>query len=93
MLAGGKPLACGRFVRGEAVLPGPFAPKLGRDGQIKYVLFALAAEAWRIPAFLLLQRVAVRTGHNEMRERLDSSLMGYTEAEVDAWCVRSFPSA
>ncbi|MBB4845120.1 hypothetical protein HNP55_003666 [Paucibacter oligotrophus] len=86
-------VASGRFVRAEAVLSGPFSPRLRRDFRAKYVLFALAAEAWRIPAFLLVQRVAERTGHNEMRERLVSSLLGYTDAEIDAWCARSFPKA
>jgi hypothetical protein len=81
----------GRFVRDEVVYNQGFHAGLGRDAQIKYVFFALAEEAWRIPALRLVQSVFRRTGrHTEEIERMESSLLGYTAEEVDAWCDHQF---
>ena len=81
----------GRFVREETVLVGEYHPTLGRDVRLRYVLFALRAEAWRIPAFLLAQDVRRRMGrHSEDIERFESSLLGYTPEEIDAWCNHLF---
>jgi hypothetical protein len=77
----------GRFVRSEAVFNFGFNQRIGRDAQIKYVLYALSTEAWRIHAFILLKRVTLKTKRNpEEIERMESLLLGYTDEEVDAWC-------
>ncbi len=48
-------VANGKFVRGESDIAGPYSQKLGRETIIKYVLFALKKEEWRINAMLLLK--------------------------------------
>jgi len=81
----------GAFVRGEALLEDRYLPQLGRVAIIKNVLFAVRDEAWRIPAFLLTQRVFYRTRtHTEQLQRMQSELLGYTAEEIDAWCDHRF---
>lgn len=82
----------GRFVRSEEIFSAEFHPELGRKAQIKYVFFALAEEAWRIPALALLLRVCyqMNSRHPEEIERIESSLLGYTQEEIDAWCDYRF---
>jgi len=83
----------GDFVRGEALIEDRYLPQLGRVAIIKNVLFATRDEAWRIPAFLLTQRVFYRTRtYTEQLERMQSELLGYTAEEIDAWCDHQFGS-
>ena len=83
----------GLFVRGEETYTGDFHPGLNRNVQIKYVFFALAREAWRIPAISLLLRVRylMNSWQSEEVERMESFLLGYTAEEIDAWCNHRFP--
>lgn len=81
----------GRFVRSEEVLNFGYDGRLGREAIIKYVFFAQASEAWRIPAMILVKKVFLRTGRNpEEMERIESHLLGYTDEEVDAWCCKVY---
>lgn len=82
----------GVFVRGEATFTGRFVASLNRDERIKYVFFATASQAWRIPAISLLLRIRYQTGNwqSEEFERMEASLLGYTDEEVDAWCDHRF---
>jgi len=81
----------GRFIRGEHTFDLGYDEKLGIEAKLKYVFFAISSEAWRIPAFILLKSVFLKTGRNpEELERMESRLLGYTEAEVDAWCDRMY---
>lgn len=76
---------------GEALFEDRYLPQLGRVAIIKNVLFAARDEAWRIPAFLLTQRVSYRTRtYTEQLERMQSELLGYTAEEIDAWCDHQF---
>lgn len=85
----------GLFVRGEETYTGTFHPGLKRNVRIKYVFFALAEEAWRIPALSFLLRVRYRmdSWHSEEMERMESFLLGYTDEEIDAWCDHCFRRA
>ena len=77
----------GAFVRDEVCYERDYLPKLGRKAVFKHVFFAVKQEAWRIPAFMLSERVCYRTGsHTEELERIQSELLGYTAEEIDAWC-------
>lgn len=78
----------GLFARGQETYEDDFHSGLGRNAQIKYVFFAVAAEAWRIPALSLLLRVRYqnKSHQSEDMERMESLLLGYTNEEVDAWC-------
>jgi hypothetical protein len=86
-------VSAGLFVRGEETYTGEFHPGLNRNIQIKYVFFALAREAWRIPAISLLLRVRyqMNSWQCEEVERMESFLLGYTADEIDAWCNHRFP--
>ncbi len=85
-------VASGQFVRGESDIAGPYSQKLGRETKIKYVLFALKEEEWRINAMLLLKKQHARTlAWNETCERIESALLGYTDEEIDTWCRKAFP--
>jgi hypothetical protein len=85
-------VANGRFVRSDETYTGEFHAGLGRNVNIKYVFFALAEEAWRIPALSLLLRIRYRMSswQSEEFERMESVLLGYTDEEVDAWCDHRF---
>jgi hypothetical protein len=85
----------GRFVRGAFLIEGEFIEKLGRNAQWQFVFFALAEEAWRIPAMIQLIQIRSRTPRmwqSEGLERYESSLLGYTSEEIDAWCDHRFRS-
>ena len=77
----------GQFVRGEFILDNGYAESIGRNALIKYVLFAHYAEAWRIPAMRLLKEsfIKAQCQWNEALERIEGTLLGYTDEEVTAW--------
>jgi hypothetical protein len=86
----------GRFIREEIVIEGlDHLPQLGKNAPIKYVLFAMTQEAWRIPAMILLKRSFRNSSYkwNETLERMESALLGYTDEEIDAWCKARFTAA
>ena len=87
-----KPLLANQSViRAEAIVQGPRSPKTGNRTNIKYVLFALRSEAWRMEAMLLLVEQHARTGEwNETCERMECFLLGYSDEETDAWCENRF---
>jgi hypothetical protein len=49
-----------------------------------HVFYARPAEAWRIDAFIAMLGAAAKSGWNEGFERLEGSLLGYTDAQTDA---------
>lgn len=83
----------GQFVHHSMVIEGEFMPALGRKIHSKYLFYALAEHAWRIPAMVQLIQIRNRTPvmwQSEGLERYESSLSGYTDEEVDAWCNHRF---
>jgi hypothetical protein len=75
----------GRFVKREYSEPmGPEAPPSPYRGS-RIVLYALAREAWRIDAYVLLRNVAMRTGWSEALTRIEGTLLGYEEWQNDAY--------
>ena len=83
----GPHISSGKFVRGEFILDMGYAEPLGRNALIKYVLFAQSAEAWRIPAMRLLKECFSKSKcrWNEALERIEGTLLGYTDEEIAAW--------
>jgi hypothetical protein len=79
----------GAFVRGEITLESGYSALLGRNAHIRYVFFALAAEAWRIPAMSLLRESFAKSKcpWNESLERFEGALLGYTDEEVTERCI------
>ena len=54
---------------------------------IRYVLYALKYQAWRMDAYIMLRNIAQKTGWNEALTRFEGSLLGYTEQENDAYAA------
>lgn len=50
--------------------------------------YAVKDEAWRIPAFLLLRKIQDKHVWNDALERLQGSLLGYTDAQNDEWLAK-----
>lgn len=75
----------GLFVKGELVIEMP-DPQLGRPSRVRYVLYALANEQWRVPAALLALRTRfkVTAMADEGLERLLCALLGYSDDETAA---------
>jgi len=47
--------------------------------------YALKDEAWRIPAFMLLKKATAQYPWSDALERLEGSLLGYTDEQNDEW--------
>lgn len=75
----------GLFVKGEEIL-GVSDPELGTPVRIRYVFYAVKAEAWRIPAAILAlrTRLSVNAMADEGLEKLLCALLGYTDEETQA---------
>jgi hypothetical protein len=78
-------VARGDFVKGEAMLELP-DPELGAPARVRYVLYALSDERWRIPAMVLALDLLGRTPGlaDEGLERMICALLGYTPEETAA---------
>jgi hypothetical protein len=75
----------GEFQKGEAILELADLEQ-GRAARVRYVLYAVKAEAWRIPAMLLALKThsSVPGLADEGLERLICALLGYTDEEAAA---------
>jgi hypothetical protein len=62
----------------------------GRCGQIKRILYALPAEAWRIKSMLLVQQVysSLRSGWHPDLDRVIGTLLGYSVDDIEAFVNR-----
>ena len=49
------------------------------------VLYALPEESWRINAYILLLKTSKKSGWSEGFERMEGSLLGYTDEQNDAY--------
>jgi hypothetical protein len=72
----------GRLVKRE-VIELPVDPV--RDSPMRIVCYALPTEQWRIDAYLLLYRVGMRFGWSESCERMEGTLLGYTDEQNDLY--------
>lgn len=74
-------VATGRFKKKE------YFEKLKQDSaiSIRRVLYALSSESWRIEAYILLLKTAQKSGWSEGFERMEGSLLGYTDIQNDAY--------
>jgi hypothetical protein len=55
---------------------------------VRHIFYARRGEEWRIDAYILLWGHLDHGPWNEMLERLDGSLLGYTDAQNDWWLAR-----
>jgi hypothetical protein len=56
----------------------------------RVVLYAREGEEWRIDAYILLKVTANKTGWNEGFERIEGSLLGYEEWQIDVHINKNF---
>jgi len=76
----------GQFIRQEHCLDGAYDPRLKRNVRVRYVFFALAEQAWRVPAMILVMSTNV-SRPNEALDRIEGALLGYTDDEIEAYCA------
>ncbi|MEM9965214.1 MAG: hypothetical protein AAGC58_07685 [Asticcacaulis sp.] len=57
---------------------------------INYITYSLKGEEWRAKAMELLKRSGRLSGWNESLERLEGSLLGYTDAQNDEYLARIY---
>jgi hypothetical protein len=87
-------VAAGRIVKREEITPpAPDAPVVrGHGTGTRRVLYALPHEAWRIEAYLLLWRVAEKSGWSGGFERMEGILLGYEDWQNDYHIERRYSS-
>jgi hypothetical protein len=59
-----------------------------RQRAVRVLLYALAAEAWRIDAYVLLRQVGRHEGWNDALTRMEGSLLGYAHWQNDVHLER-----
>jgi hypothetical protein len=78
-----------QFVKGTKIYELAFDPRTGRHYKVKYVLYALKGEEWRIPATFLVLDTSIRMPkHEESIDRLTGALLGYSNAEIDEYVAK-----
>lgn len=80
-------VADGLFAKGEEVFEMAIHPQTHQPIRVKYVLYALREEAWRIPAMFLLLKTSLSTTTkpDEGLDRMESALLGYTNEQSDSY--------
>jgi hypothetical protein len=66
------------------LLSGPPPPRARRVRGTLHVFYARPREVWRIDAFIAMMAAAARAGWSEGFERLEGSLLGYSDWQNDA---------
>jgi hypothetical protein len=75
----------GLFKKASRIFDLAINPKTGKPYRIRYVLYALAGEEWRMPALLLTKEISLKVKMpNEAIDRIVSTLLGYSEQEIEA---------
>jgi len=73
----------GLFVNGARVFELAIDPRTGKPVRVRYVLYALKSEAWRVNALFLVLETSIklryRKGSDEAIERMTSNLLGYSD--------------
>lgn len=72
----------GRLVRRELIVM-PSNPI--RELAMRIVCYALPTETWRIDAYLLLHQQGDKFGWSETCERMEGTLFGYTDEQIDMY--------
>jgi hypothetical protein len=79
-----------RFAKGTKIYELALDPGTGRSHNVKYVLYALKGEEWRIPAMFVVLDTSFRMKeHEEAIDRLTGALLGYTDTEIDEFVAKS----
>lgn len=74
------------FVKGVRIFSLAFDPRKGGPYRSRCVLYALAAEAWRIPAMFLLMEVDLKIPRwDEGIDRINGALLGYADDQIESY--------
>lgn len=74
----------GTFMKEECII------SRANNSQTRMVFYAVPNEEWRIKAYILLERTAVKSGWNEGFERMQGSLLGYDDRQNDIYIEKFF---
>lgn len=67
----------GRFIKREHIE----IDSRDASNSMSWILYALPNEAWRIDAYILMKKTAKISGWNDGFERMEGSLLGYTDEQ------------
>jgi hypothetical protein len=82
----------GRFLRQDLELEN--VDTNGAVLTLRYVFYVLPSQEWRAQLMTVLKRAINQgCGWNEACERIEGTLLGYTDEENDAHCARVFKRA
>ena len=74
----------GRFQSAERTFEVAYDPRTKRPHRVKYVLYCLKGEEWRLKAMLLVLKISrCVTSYDEGLDRIESALLGYTDEEIE----------
>jgi hypothetical protein len=84
-LAFGQLVATGQFSKAERTFELAYDPRIGRSRRIRYVLYCLKGQEWRLEAMFLVEKAVLNTPYyDEGLDRMIGYLLGYTDDEVEA---------
>ena len=76
----------GAFMKAERSFELAFDRRIGRNLRIRYILYCLKGEEWRIEAMFLALKVRLTVrGYDEGIDRIVGALLGYSDDEVDSY--------
>jgi hypothetical protein len=78
-------VTAGRIIKREAIFHSTPRSSGGRSRDIRFVLYSLPDQQWRIDAYLLLHTISLKSGWNEGFERMQGTLLGYEEWQNDVF--------
>ena len=73
----------GRFIRREHIE----MDAQDASDSIRWIFYALPREEWRIDAYILMKRTAKFSGWNDGFERMEGSLLGYTDEQNSVYLL------
>jgi hypothetical protein len=74
----------GTFSKAEQILDLAYDPRIRRHLRVRYVLYCLKGQEWRMQAmFLALKTSLAMSRYDEGIDRIKGSLLGYTDDEIN----------
>lgn len=80
----GEHVKIGRFVKAELTFEAAVDPRTHKPIRVRYVLYALTSEQWRINAMQLVLEATFKMGRaDEGLDRIRGALLGHNSDEID----------
>jgi hypothetical protein len=61
--------------------------RTGRPCRLRYVLYCLKGEEWRLEAMFLVKKTLLKMRADEGIDRITGALLGYSDEEIDQYVV------